>query len=387
MKKIDFKDPKIRNIIIWGGVGVIIILFAIVTVVATGGDDSAPTPETVYDVPSAIPSVLVSDNQPSDEELIRQYNAAAEQQRIADSIAMASTLSPSSPQEGAHAPSGDSSDPYEDIMRAMYGDRDGGNRFSDPMASAQVSPPGGSTGGLSADQLYRLEMYKMGLDPDTGRPISQSEDTGADSSQETASPESQNSEHKEETVVFRRTGGVSSVADSGSNGITGMSEDDEWVSGGSSMPVKVMFTDDQKVGSGDRVTLRLLEDVVVGNLLIPANTHLFATVEVGARMNVSVGSININGQITPLNFVGYDAVDGKVGLYLPSSSSAQEAAGTVASDAMSLADQALTAGVTGTYAQSITRTGLSLIRGTSSSKKTKVKISAGYTFYLVRDKR
>ena len=63
------------------------------------------------------------------------------------------------------------------------------------------------------------------------------------------------------------------------------------------VPFRCMFVRDQKVIDGQRVTVRLLEDYSVDGVFVPANTHLAAVCKVSDRLELSVGSIDINVRI------------------------------------------------------------------------------------------
>ena len=79
-------------------------------------------------------------------------------------------------------------------------------------------------------------------------------------------------------------------------------------------PFKCMFVRDQKITSGQRVTLRLLEDYNQDGVRIPANTHLAAICKIGDRLELQVRSLEMNGRIIPLALDAYDT-DGMQGIY------------------------------------------------------------------------
>ena len=104
---------------------------------------------------------------------------------------------------------------------------------------------------------------------------------------------------------------------------------------GAKRPFKCMFVRDQKLTSGQRVTLRLLEDYVEGGVRIPANTHLAAICKIGDRLELQVRSLEINGRIIPLALDAYDT-DGLQGIYCPETS-ASKGAKQAGNDAISTA--------------------------------------------------
>ncbi|MGJ7025648.1 conjugative transposon protein TraM [Petrimonas sulfuriphila] len=77
--------------------------------------------------------------------------------------------------------------------------------------------------------------------------------------------------------------------------------------------------EDQSVIDGQNVRLRLLEPLQAGNIIVPKNTLLSGTARVqGERMDISISSMEYNGNIIPVELVVYDS-DGQKGLSVPSS--------------------------------------------------------------------
>ena len=186
-------------------------------------------------------------------------------------------------------------------------------------------------------------------------------------------------------VMVRRSGsvttledGFTSVTSSGVSSLEGASEQffvDE------AYPFKCMFVRSGKLKSGERVSVRLLEDMVIDGQLVPKNTHLMAVCSIGSRLDLNVSSIDLGGKIISLDYDAYDN-DGTKGIYCPgiSDKTVSQAAGTAVSGARSR----LTSRI-GRAAQDVVNTGLSLI--TLSGGKTAVQVPAGYQFYLVKSKR
>ena len=186
-------------------------------------------------------------------------------------------------------------------------------------------------------------------------------------------------------VMVRRSGsvttledGFTSVTSSGVSSLEGASEqffvDEEY-------PFKCMFVRSGKLKSGERVSIRLLEDMVIDGQLVPKNTHLMAVCSIGSRLDLNVASIDLGGKIINLDYDAYDN-DGTKGIYCPgiSDKSVSQAAGTAVSGARSR----LTSRI-GRAAQDVVNTGLSLI--TLSGGETAVQVPAGYQFYLVKSRR
>ena len=151
---------------------------------------------------------------------------------------------------------------------------------------------------------------------------------------------------------------------------------------GAKRPFRCMFVRDQKLKSGQRVTLRLLEDVVVDGVRIPANTHLAAICKVGDRLDLQVRSLEMNGRIIPLALDAYDT-DGLQGIYCPETSSAR-ASKQASQDAISTAGTTF-GGLVGDLASTVIRTGASIAR--SASGEVSVSVVSGYEFYLVKSER
>ena len=143
-----------------------------------------------------------------------------------------------------------------------------------------------------------------------------------------------------------------------------------------------MFVRDQKLTSGQRVTVRLLEDYVEGNVRIPANTHLAAICKIGDRLELQVRSLEMNGRIIPLALDAYDT-DGLQGIYCPETSSGKASA-QARNDAISTAGTTF-GGLVGDIASTVIRTGASIAR--SASGEVSVSVVSGYEFYLVKSER
>lgn len=151
---------------------------------------------------------------------------------------------------------------------------------------------------------------------------------------------------------------------------------------GAKRPFRCMFVKDQKLKSGQRVTLRLLEDYNADGIRIPANTHLAAICKVGDRLELQVRSLEMNGRIIPLALDAYDT-DGLQGIYCPETS-ASKGAKQAGNDAISTAGTTF-GGLVGDLASTVIRTGASIAR--SASGEVSVSVVSGYEFYLVKSER
>ena len=151
---------------------------------------------------------------------------------------------------------------------------------------------------------------------------------------------------------------------------------------GSKRPFRCMFVRDQKLTSGQRVTLRLLEDYVEGGVRIPANTHLAAICKIGDRLELQVRSLEMNGRIIPLALDAYDT-DGMQGIYCPETSASKNSR-TATNDAISTAGTTF-GGLVGDIASTVIRTGATIAK--SASGELSVSVVSGYEFYLVKAER
>ena len=151
---------------------------------------------------------------------------------------------------------------------------------------------------------------------------------------------------------------------------------------GSKRPFRCMFVRDQKLTSGQRVTLRLLEDYNQNGVRIPANTHLAAICKIGDRLELQVRSLEMNGRIIPLALDAYDT-DGLQGIYCPETSAGKNAK-KASDDAISTAGQNF-GGLVGDIASTVIRTGASIAK--SASGELSVSVVSGYEFYLVKSER
>lgn len=147
-------------------------------------------------------------------------------------------------------------------------------------------------------------------------------------------------------------------------------------------PFRCMFVRDQKIKSGQRVTVRLLEDYADGSVRIPANTHLQAICKIGDRLELSVRSLELNGRILPLALDAYDS-DGLPGIYCPETSAAKNAR-KASDDAISTAGRTF-GGLVGDLANTVLRTGATIAK--SATGEVSVSVVSGYEFYLVKNER
>ncbi len=275
------------------------------------------------------------------------------------------------------------------------------------------------------DRQTRLELIQRGYDPDeyfrsgrlvplhgnsataqtapasTSKPTSPSAPTSSSTSSSSVSSSSSGAPatattptpKQEETpeaepipetkINVKRSDAISSL-DGDFGGVQGLSSlDDETMFVDDSHPIKVMFVREEKLRNGQRVSLRLLEDMVIdGGTLLPKNTHLTATCNISERLELQVSSIEINGKIFALNYSAYD-IDGAEGIYCAQSKTNQEIKqGT--QEAITEGSSILTEVIAGRAASRVVQSGAQMIR--SRTGETTVTVTSGYVFYLVYSK-
>ncbi|MBP3257644.1 MAG: conjugative transposon protein TraM [Bacteroidales bacterium] len=182
----------------------------------------------------------------------------------------------------------------------------------------------------------------------------------------------------------KRSGAVSSldedVASDLGNGFSTLDGTDRWVGAESGKPYRCMFTRDEKVKSGQRITLRLLEDLVVSGVHIPRNTHLQGVVNVTDRMEIRVTALDIGGRILSFHFEAFDT-DGGKGIYC---SDLSQSGKTALEQGIATVSSTLSSGL-GRVARDAASVGASIVR--NKAGEATVTIPAGYTFYIIEQKR
>ena len=154
-----------------------------------------------------------------------------------------------------------------------------------------------------------------------------------------------------------------------------------------SSPAKCTFLKTEKVVSGQRIILRLMQDLVLSDgTMIPANTHISGTCSVGGRLTIRISTINYGGRIYYTSLDAYDS-DGTEGIYCPSivEDNAAKSAKRVARNAGRTAGSLLGAAISARnrYAGSMSSTAVSeLSRYVDSEGNAAVTVSSGYEFYV-----
>ena len=246
------------------------------------------------------------------------------------------------------------------------------------------TPPGGSKTSGGKSNTYRetpeerearhqkrreeaIELAdRMQRGPDSGK----SEETEEDAPLTISIPS--------ETV--HRSEVISSLGDWSDGSVSSLDEPSADISSDEMHPFRCMFVREEKIKNGQRVSVRLLEDIVVGGVLIPRNTHIMASCSLSARLDMEITNIEMQGRILSLGYEAYDT-DGVRGIYCPD---VGQAGKTVKSRGTSLAGTALSSRI-GRLAGDIVSTGVSLAQSATGERT--VTVPAGYTFYIVKKRQ
>ncbi len=155
--------------------------------------------------------------------------------------------------------------------------------------------------------------------------------------------------------------------------------------------IKAIIDEDIKAVDGSRIRLRLLDDVEIGELVVPKGAYLYATMNGfgSQRVKGNVKSLMVADELVKVNLSIYDT-DGLEGLYVPGSTF-RETSKDVASSALG-SNVNMNNGTTG---NSFTQWGMQAVQNayqrtsnaiSKSVKKNKAKLKYGTFVYLVNDK-
>ena len=190
--------------------------------------------------------------------------------------------------------------------------------------------------------------------------------------QQESAPESKN----EVVTEVRRTSIISSLEDEA--GLIGsLGSDDTIFTDDGTRPFPCMFSKASKLKDGDRVSIILLEDIVVSGTLVPRNTHLMASVSLSNRLELKIASLELGGRIISFGYEAYD-IDGSKGIYCPDVGNERS---TVRSRGTGLIGSTLSSRV-GRVAGDVVSTGVSLLQNRDGERT--VSVPAGYTFFIMK---
>ena len=204
----------------------------------------------------------------------------------------------------------------------------------------------------------------------------------ADEEQDDAPSQSVSNVSIGEDATLKKSSIISSL-DENSSGVSSLGDDDFDMSAiGDDYPFQCMFVRQAKLRNGDRVAVRLLEDMVVGGLLVPKNTHLQAICSIKERLCLEVSSIEMKGKIYRLGYDAYDN-DGRLGIYCPDLVMSQEMKSAKQSGLRIF--NSLIGGRVGSLAKDVVSTGVSVARSVGGDVA--VTVPAGYSFFLVKKEK
>jgi hypothetical protein len=195
--------------------------------------------------------------------------------------------------------------------------------------------------------------------------------------EEVPAPQEQAPEQKQEPVTeVRRTSVISSLDDEA--GLIGsFGSDDTIFTDDGTRPFPCMFSKECRLRDGDRVSIILLEDIVVSGTLVPRNTHLMATASLSNRLELKIASLELNGRIIAFGYEAYD-IDGSRGIYCPDVGNERV---TVRSRGTGLISSTLNSRM-GRVASDVVSTGVSLLQSRDGERT--VSVPAGYTFFIMK---
>ena len=184
-----------------------------------------------------------------------------------------------------------------------------------------------------------------------------------------------------DSAPVRRSSAMSTLDSNPGQGFSSLSADDDKVPTDERYPFECMFVRAEKVRNGSRVSVRLLEDMVVGGTLIPKNTHLMAMCAISERLNLTVSSVEMNSKIYQLGYEAYDT-DGGKGIYCPDLGG--DTRRSVKSRGFSAIGRVI-GGRMARLASEAVQTGVSVAQ--SKSGEVTVSVPSGYRFFIVRKQR
>jgi hypothetical protein len=208
-----------------------------------------------------------------------------------------------------------------------------------------------------------------------------SEETGEVTQEETDLSEEEKSEELPRPVVTRQSSSISTLDDDfSSSGMSSLDDEGSLTISSESQPFKCMFAKESRVKNGQRVSVILLEDIMVGGIPVPKNTHLMARCKLSDRLELEFENIEIGGRILHLGYEAYD-VDGSKGIYCPDVSGTGKQVRSRGSNIIS----STLSGRMGRIASEVLSSGISIAQ--SAGGEITVSVPAGYTFYIVKSQK
>lgn len=181
--------------------------------------------------------------------------------------------------------------------------------------------------------------------------------------------------------AFGGDGIISSLGEPAANGIV------HYAGTYRSVPVKATFLKTERLVSGQKVIVRLMQDMTLSDgTMIPANTHITGICSIGRRLKINVTMLQYNGRMFPVDISVYDN-DGTEGIYCPMAEEisgkgrkAKKVAGDIASGAAGIVGTAFTGNI---LLGSAARSSVQQVTSSLNSDGTvAVNVSAGCEFYV-----
>lgn len=270
---------------------------------------------------------------------------------------------------------------------AMYGDITSQARRSPEQETAPTQTRASTRGGEPRPgdpgyREYRMKQYYDNTDATVRRGEAVKDSIMKASSREDG-PEPQDDAATVigDSAPARRSSAMSTLDCNPGQGFSSLSTEDDKVPTDERYPFECMFVRAEKVRNGSRVSVRLLEDMVVGGTLIPKNTHLMAMCAISERLNLTVSSVEMNSKIYQLGYEAYDT-DGGKGIYCPDLGG--DTRRSVKSRGFSAIGRVI-GGRMARLASEAVQTGVSVAQ--SKSGEVTVSVPSGYRFFIVRKQR
>ena len=267
-------------------------------------------------------------------------------------------------------------DTQKQTARRSSGGGGGGGSSSAKKAAPKPGEPG--------YREYRMKQYYDGMDAAVQRGEAQRTASSQEASTEiTASGEPlDGSVPIGDDAPVRKSSAMSDLSSGAGSGFSTLGDQaSEVVTEDEDYPFECMFVRAEKLRNGSRVSVRLLEDMVVGGTLIPKNTHLMAMCSIGDRLQLSIANVEMNQKIFSLGYEAYDT-DGSKGIYCPDLMQSERQ--KVTSSGLSSIGGLLGRRV-GSLASTAVSTGVSIAQ--SKSGEVTVSVPAGYRFFIVKKKK
>lgn len=232
------------------------------------------------------------------------------------------------------------------------------------------------------DQAYAIAAKYMGS-AGMGAPLPEGAPTVAEQEQEEVERKL-NLEAAAETSlptdILSDDGIISSLDSPSSDGVVHYSSQHK------PKPIKATFLKNEKVTNGQRVIIRLMQDMTLSDgTTIPANTHITGTCSFGRRMKINVSMLHYGGKMFPTDISVYDN-DGTEGIYCQLVGDEKKlkqigrVAGDVASSAASIASTLFTGNI---LLGAAARSSLQSLTGSIDMNGTvSVNVTSGYEFYV-----